>query len=103
MSLGFGVIDSSEIKTQFTDECRKNLIYYWAKDGKLYGDGRGVIKKKGKTNMKAGNLVEMSVSLQAGYVAWFIDGMKEESYYMDKLKDQDIKWVPYIIMTFNGD
>ena len=57
MSIGFGVIDSSEINTQFTHESKKNLIYYWAREGKLYGDGRGIIKKKGKTNMKQGDLV----------------------------------------------
>ena len=98
----FGVIDSLKIKEEYTNWDDKNIIYYQGFNGNLGGDGNGLIKS---TNIipKEGSTVLMSMSIFKGEIYWEIDGKKTESYFMDRLKDNSIKWVPMIQMFHTGD
>ena len=71
------------------------MIFYFGFNGYLVGDGKGYFEN---TNIepKEGSTVLMSVSILKGEIYWEIDGKKTESYFMDRLKDKSIKWVPFI-------
>ena len=102
MDLCFGVIDSLKIKEPSTDFRDQNIISYYGHIGNIYGDGKGWIKET-KIKPKEGSTVLMSVSILKGEIYWEIDGKKTESYFMDRLKDKSIKWVPFIKMYCTGD
>ena len=47
--------------------------------------------------------VGVKVNLQTGEVSWTVNGQRQATYTMAKIKDDKIRWVPYICMYDNGD
>ena len=103
MMMCFGVIDSLKINNEFTDSSENNIIFYYGHNGWIYGDGKWDALIRTNIKPKEGGTVLMSVSILKGEIYWEIDGKKTESYFMDRLKDKSIKWVPYILMYCIGD
>ena len=53
--------------------------------------------------MKAGYTMETVVDLGRGEVEWRINGVSQFRYSMAKLKDNKIKWVPYLYLGAERD
>ena len=98
--IAIGVADSN-LKKEGINSKIPNAIYYYG-DGGVGGDGKGTIWESGK-KIKEGNTVTVSVDLERGKIEWAINGATQFSYSMQRLKDKNINWVPYLWMTREGD
>ena len=45
----------------------------------------------------------MTVDLDQGEVGWVVNSVNQYKHYMSKLKDNRMKWVPYLYMYSLGD
>ena len=90
MYIGAGVIDSKLISQKETSPYDRNIIYYWADGGQVIGNGNGTRKNKRKTILKQGDTISVNVCLRSGFIEWKINGITQEDYSMQKLKDEKI-------------
>ena len=54
------------------------MIFY-SGDGKVHGDGEGVIKEEGK-GFYEGDLIKVTVDQKNGKIEWEVNGNKKASY-----------------------
>ena len=62
-----------------------------------------MIKRKGNTFISEGDIITVKVSVVSGHIEWLVNDIRQESYYMARLQDKDIEWVPYVRMCREGD
>ena len=77
MQLGIGVIDSKFKNQQWTSPEQKNIVYYWGNGGIVRGEGKGLIKRRGNTVLKEGDIISVSVCQASGLIEWRINGTVE--------------------------
>ena len=72
-------------------------VVFYGGYGRVFGDGRGPIKSEGN-GFKSGDIVKVVVSLGKGEISWSVNGKNEVKYCMKLIKEEKIKWVPFITM-----
>ena len=76
-------------------------IVYYDGEGSIWGDSKAFVKDQGK-GFGQGDTVKICVSA-SGLVQWIVNGEKQASYLMSKLKKKESKWVFFVAMYNNGD
>ena len=96
-----GVVDSALRNKRYVSWDHAHILFYYGL-GSVYGDAKSWIKSEG-SGYKAGDTVGVKANLQTGEVTWTVNGDKQATHTMAKIKDGNIRWVPYIKMYNNGD
>ena len=79
-----------------------DAIWYHGYNGSVWGDGKRELWKGGR-RLKTGNIVTINLDLNTGEVKWIIDEEPQFRYSMEKLKDNEIYWVPFLALHDQGD
>ena len=79
-----------------------NIIYFYGKDKTVFGDCKGVLLRQNST-IKNGDVVTTKVDVENGWITWEINGKPQQGYQMERLKNKEKEWVPYLSFADNGD
>ena len=101
--IAIGVIDSKLKHLEVYDWKQPNMAFYFGSFCQVSAGGRPSLRSKKYTKVKNGDIVTVHLCQQKGEIRWEINGEQEENQLMEKLKDKDIEWVPYIRFHRTGD
>ena len=68
----------------------------------MEGDGKDTIWSGGR-KFSDGDTITMTVDLGEAEIEWAINEKSQYTYYMPKLRDDTVKWVPFLWMESPGD